>query len=60
MLLERARDDIDRRLIEFGYDPWQMDDFARLTPAQKFESMRKLDAFVNSARRNLRRAHGKG
>ena len=26
-VLELARDDIDRRLIKFGYNPWQVDAF---------------------------------
>ena len=35
MLLARARDDADRRLIEYGYDPSVADWFLTLSPAQR-------------------------
>jgi hypothetical protein len=54
-LLEHARDDIDRRLIEFGHDPWQVESFLRLTPAQRLNSLKKFNAFAKRGRASLAR-----
>jgi hypothetical protein len=37
MLLARARNDADRRLIEFGHDPWLVEWFLTLTPSQRLQ-----------------------
>jgi hypothetical protein len=42
LFLKHARDDIDRRLIEFGYSPWQVDRFSRLSIEQKLDANRNF------------------
>lgn len=58
MLLENARDDIDRRLIEFGYNPWRVDAFCRLSPTERIRQLSEHARWVsrvvkaNAARRD--------
>lgn len=42
----------DRELMEFGYDPWQMERFARLTPAQRIAALTKTLEMVAYVRRH--------
>jgi len=53
MLLEHARDDIDRRLIEFGYNPWQVDDFCRLRPAERLREMAAILRWAARVRKSM-------
>lgn len=50
-LLELARDDIDRRLINFGYNPWQVDAFRALTPSQRLQQISSFNQWVARVRK---------
>jgi hypothetical protein len=50
MLLARARNDADRRLIEFGHDPWLVEWFLTLTPSQRLRYVQDI-AHVSIKRR---------
>jgi hypothetical protein len=42
VLLARARNDADRRLIEFGHDPWLVEWFLTLTPSQRLRYVQDI------------------
>ncbi|MBI2765219.1 MAG: hypothetical protein HYX53_04815 [Chloroflexi bacterium] len=45
------RNEADRVLMEFGYDPWQFEDFLRLTPTQRLRALKSFTGMVAYARR---------
>lgn len=57
--LERAskprepRNENDRRLMEFGHDPWLIEWFLTLTPAQRLASLKSFSSVVERGRRSL-------
>ena len=57
--LERAarprepRNENDRRLMEFGHDPWLIEWFLTLTPGQRLDSAQVMANFALAKRRSL-------
>lgn len=56
MLLARARNNENRRLIEFGHDPWLVEWFLTLTPSQRLKYVEDLarEALKRRAKNGLR------
>jgi hypothetical protein len=59
MLLQRARNDADRRLIEFGYDPEQVEWFLSKTPIERLRIIDSWVAFVRKGRASIAAARAR-
>jgi hypothetical protein len=58
ILLQHARNEADRRLIEFGYDPWQVEHFLQLTPLQRLRVADSMVRLVIKGRRAIAAKRG--